>query len=711
MLFSDIETSVWLNVTCEGGTASIHNLSAAAGGETITLIVDGDVVYEKLVSLNASQMIEKSLSWAEMGISPPIVENHSVVIRTDDDQASASVGPCVGLGESVAHKFDDANGNGVQDKNEEDIEGWLMRLYSLDDGLELVAEGNTDNEGNVTFGELPPGRYKMWEEKRECWAPTTPTGMNQWNGGYYAMVDLSAGQQITVDLGSIYTCAAPLETCIDLEKSGPAIAESGETVTYHFWVHNCGDIILSGGAQVYDLLFGDDPIWDGDLAPGEAAEFDRIYTLPSDCGPFTNYAWAVGYLPGYPRVRDDDDWTVDLICPEPAIDVEKFVSVDRQAWYDADDAPGPEVEVGQGVSFRFAVTNTGNVTLTGVHLEDSDFDVSECAVVDPLESGDSFECVVGPFEAELGRQTNRITVTGDYDGQTYADQDAAHYLGYILAAPSIDVEKHVVIVDVGEYDADNAPGPEVEMGQGVSFRFAVTNTGNVTLTGVHLEDSDFDVSECAVVDPLESGDSFECVVGPFEAELGRQTNRITVTGDYDGQTYADQDAARYLGVETGLEPSARADLAISLDYETYFVSIITYTIVARNLGPEDADGAIISDTFPSHLNVKFWTCVASGGASCLASGSGDVLYEVLPSFPAGGIVTYTAWLHFDNWNYFADVATVTPPPEIIDPNEHNNRDSVHQYMLLFPLIFKNATLPMASQTSRVFEPTGESLIH
>lgn len=107
--------------------------------------------------------------------------------------------------------------------------------------------------------------------------------------------------------------------CVDLEKTGPETARPGETITYHFRVHNCGDLPLLSGGMVFDNLFGESPIWQQNpFGPGEVADFDMTYTLPGDfCGEFTNRACAIGHNPdGLPSVwvQDIDSWTVDVIC-------------------------------------------------------------------------------------------------------------------------------------------------------------------------------------------------------------------------------------------------------------------------------------------------------------------------------------------------------------------------------------------------------------
>ena len=61
---------------------------------------------------------------------------------------------------------------------------------------------------------------------------------------------------------------------------------------------------------------------------------------------------------------------------------------------------------------------------------------------------------------------------------------------------------------------------------------------------------------------------------------------------------------------------ANADLAVSQQVRGT-MSGLEFTLVARNLGPQPANGAVISDTFHPAVGTTInWTCVASGGAAC-----------------------------------------------------------------------------------------------
>jgi hypothetical protein len=126
---------------------------------------------------------------------------------------SATVDPPPGgdPGSITVHKFHDASGNGVQDEGEEDIEGWLIRIYRSDGtGLYVAAEGYTDSNGMVTFSNQALTCYKVWEQQRDCWEPTTPPGMKLWDGGYYVRVCLSdKNPSAGVEFGNVDTCEPP----------------------------------------------------------------------------------------------------------------------------------------------------------------------------------------------------------------------------------------------------------------------------------------------------------------------------------------------------------------------------------------------------------------------------------------------------------------------------------------------------------------------
>jgi uncharacterized repeat protein (TIGR01451 family) len=140
-----------------------------------------------------------------------------------------------------------------------------------------------------------------------------------------------------------------------------------------------------------------------------------------------------------------------------------------------------------------------------------------------------------------------------------------------------------------------------------------------------------------------------------------------------------------------VEPSEviTADLSISQSYERE-LALITYTIVARNNGPQAAPGAIISETFPAYLHNIIWTCAGAHGASCAAGGAGYILNESLASFPAGGVVTYTVQANMDIMRESETTVRVIPPSTVTDPNLLNNiHKLVTRYQVVLIIVFQN----------------------
>src|SRR5207253_2049390 len=86
---------------------------------------------------------------------------------------------------------------------------------------------------------------------------------------------------------------------------------------------------------------------------------------------------------------------------------------------------------------------------------------------------------------------------------------------------------------------------------------------------------------------------------------------------------------------------------------------LTYTIVASNAGPSAAAGATVTDNFPAQVSGVTWTCAASAGSSCPASGSGNLNASV--NLLAGGTATFTAIATVTGTGTITNVATVTAP--------------------------------------------------
>ncbi len=99
---------------------------------------------------------------------------------------------------------------------------------------------------------------------------------------------------------------------------------------------------------------------------------------------------------------------------------------------------------------------------------------------------------------------------------------------------------------------------------------------------------------------------------------------------------------------------------------------VTYTLVASNGGTSHSGCALVTDAFAPELSSCSWTCASAGGASCRASGTGNI--DNLVGLPVGGTATFTATCNISAsaTGTLSNTGTITPAAGISDPNLANN---------------------------------------
>jgi hypothetical protein len=70
-------------------------------------------------------------------------------------------------------------------------------------------------------------------------------------------------------------------------------------------------------------------------------------------------------------------------------------------------------------------------------------------------------------------------------------------------------------------------------------------------------------------------------------------------------------------------------------------------------------GATVSDLLPAQLTGATWTCVASGGSACPASGTGNINATV--DLLSGGSATFTLTATASGTGTINNTATITAP--------------------------------------------------
>jgi len=367
-------------------------------------------------------------------------------------------------------------------------------------------------------------------------------------------------------------------------------ANPGEIISYAFLIRNSGNVPLTDVA-VTDPLPGLSAITcpQTTLAVGEEMTCTATYAVTQadiDAGSVYNLATADSGESG-----PGTDENTQPLPQNPALTVEKSSTTTSLS------APGT-------VTYSYQVTNTGNITLTGIILsDDNDNDDLTCPA-DTLAVGTSMTCTATHTftqdELEAGGSLDNI-VTADSDETEPVTDDLSIP---ISQNPAINLEK------TGTLHMDTAaPDDEVNPGDTITYAFTVINTGNVTLTDITLSDTVGGVTiSGGPLDELAPGESDSATfTGSYtiiqdNIDAGSFTNTATVTGITPGDdTVSDPD--EHVQILPGAPSLGAAKRLLSAPVEVSpGVWNVIYEIVVRNYGNLPVDDLQVDEdlaaTFP-----------------------------------------------------------------------------------------------------------------
>ena len=409
-----------------------------------------------------------------------------------------------------------------------------------------------------------------------------------------------AGEEYTHEASDVQ--AFNQVSAIDLVKAGmyedvngDGVANAGDRIVYAFTVTNTGTVTLSD-VTVSDPMVA---ISGGPLAllvPGasDGTTFAAVYTLTQadiDAGSFSNTATASGMFDGEESTHADSD--VQDLDPAPAIGLEKTGA------YEDSDSDGI-ADAGDRIRYSFAVTNTGNVTLRDVTVRDPCATVSGgplAALAPGASDGTTFSAVYTLTQADIdtGSFTNIATAAGSFAGERYtaADSDTRTF-GQI---PALALEK---TADPGTYSA---------AGDEITYTYAVTNTGNVTLAGpFSVTDDKLTVDTAAAPPILVPGGSFTvtavATITQADFDAGSLTNVASASGA-TGSTVVVSNTDTVTVVQA-LPPAVTIDkrLAAGQPHVVPSGGTVVYEVVVTNSGQSTVSAVPVVDTYdPGQLTL------------------------------------------------------------------------------------------------------------
>lgn len=238
-----------------------------------------------------------------------------------------------------------------------------------------------------------------------------------------------------------------------------------------------------------------------------------------------HFAFSVEGQSGVDRTLFDN---FGVTCPEPGLSIEKIA--------DHDDADGDgELSVDEVITYEFLVANTGNVLVTDIVVSDELPGLSEvdCPSTQLAPATDPMVCqatyVVTQADIDAGGVTNIAVVSGSGPGDEPLEEPSNEI---VVDGPEHDPGLSLLkTAEPLDRDGDGL----LDAGETIMYRFSVTNTGNVTMTGVGIDDPMDGLSEIdCPTDVLAPGESVVCtasyVVSEEDAEEGLVVNTATAHG-------------------------------------------------------------------------------------------------------------------------------------------------------------------------------------
>ncbi len=314
-------------------------------------------------------------------------------------------------------------------------------------------------------------------------------------------------------------------------NKGDSRVDAGDTIIYVFTITNSGNVTLKN-ISISDPLITLSGSTIATLAPGasDTTTYTGTYTLTQsdvDAGTFTNTATVTSTDPDNNAVTDTDDDTQTL-------DADKRITFTKTGTTDMTVvAPGTLANAGDKINYTFTISNPGNVTLTNVTITDSDATISGGPITLAPGASDSstFTGVhtLTQVEVDAGTFTNTATVTASTQTSGTITKDSSDNKTFV-ASPSISLVKtgtqNKTIV---------APSADINAGDKINYTFAVTNTGNVTLSTVSVTDDKLGTVSGSPISSIAPGATTTLTgshtLTQAEIDSGSYSNSATATGN------------------------------------------------------------------------------------------------------------------------------------------------------------------------------------
>ncbi len=303
------------------------------------------------------------------------------------------------------------------------------------------------------------------------------------------------------------------------------------------------------------------------------------------------------------------------LTQNPAVTFDKTASA-------VNDVDSNGLDAGDTITYAFAVQNTGNVTLTGVAINDPVVGVVTCPQT-TLQPGQSTACTAPAYvltqaDLDAGARNNTATLTANPPtgpALTRTDGTSTTLNGALQVA---------VVKTAGAINDVDSNGPDA--GDTIAYSFAVTNSGTVTLSSLAISDPLVGTVTCPVT-TLAPGASTTCTAAPYpltQANVDAGTVVNNATASAQSPTGSPVSATGQATTTVPRTPSLTLDKVAGAltDPDTNGVDLgdtITYTFTVQNTGNVTLTALAVTDAKVGTVTCPVTSLAPGASTTCTAA--------------------------------------------------------------------------------------------
>ncbi len=369
-------------------------------------------------------------------------------------------------------------------------------------------------------------------------------------------------------------------------------------------------------------------------------------------------------------------------------------------------ANGTSAVVGDIITYKFSVTNLGNVTLKNIAVGDGTLFISSAAPIDPLAPGITDSSYTATYaitqvDIDAGHHDNQAKVNANAPSGPLAPQfsdfaDPKQHRPTIVpiaATPAIALLKQVTSI------TDTNGNGRHDVGDVIHYQFTIKNTGNVQLTSVLVTDplmpgaptKPLDVVSGAAITlaPGATDTSFTgtYVIEQADMDLGHVNNTAKVVGtDPTGkqvQDFSDPGVFTQDGPTITLLPLSQIAVQKVFSHFEDAVGItvplpvpngfVVYTIKIQNTGNVNFADVLLAEVAP--FNQPTTTLVGTHPFPLPSKATDPTLYTDAAHFTVKQMISNADILSGSVKNQVSatgvDSAGVKSPADLSDPSDFN----------------------------------------